>query len=426
MKRIFFLILILALLPFIAAVEIEMSSEFNQGETLIAEISGNFYESLSDKNVIFYRDHVRTSIIPTIGKIDDKYYVYAQLLDKSPGNYSFVIEDLEYFEGNQIIEEDIRKNFSITSNFADFSIDKGFLITDEDFFVEIRNLKYEKVTISIGTSSFETSPNDEEGFLESLFGNSGDFDSSSITLSAGEKKKVYFQIEDKIKTISFKSENSNYEVIVESLSTEDEEKEKSKNFRFEQSLLDVSMATNSEANSIIYLRNMGEETIENISITFSESLIPYITSFSEDEIDEIDENSTRKIEIVFSSNDEERIVEGLITATSGDDSASLPVSLNFLKDFIPSDGESSSSEDTCSAIGGKLCKKSQKCSGDSEYTNGGICCLAECEQIKESSTGKIIGWLILLSIIIFIAWFYLKKYKKVESISDLTKILSRK
>jgi len=407
----------------ISAVEIEMNSEFKQGETLTARISGNFYESLSDKNVIFYRDHVRTSIIPFIGKIDDKYYVYAQLLDKNPGNYSLVLEDVEYYEGNEIIEEDIRKNFSITENNADFYIDKGFIITDEDFFVEIKNLKDEEININIRTSSSEISSNGEEGFLESLLGTPRISDSSSITLSGGEKKKINFKANNGIKTITLSSENSKYEIFVETISVE--EKEEPKSFRFEQGSLEISLATNSEVNSIIHLKNTGEETIENISITFSESLIPYVSFVSIDEIDEINENSTKKIDIIISSDSNERSIEGKIRATSGEDSVYLPVFLSFVDDFTPVN-EESKEKDFCLEINGELCTENQKCSGDFEYTDKGICCLSKCEQIKESSVGKVMGWLLLLSMIAFVIWFYLKKYKKVESISDLTKILNRK
>ena len=131
MKKFLFLISILFLIPLISAVEINMKDTFSQSETLTVKILGNFYESISDKNIVFYKGHVRTSIVPTVGKIDDKFYVYAQLLDKESNNYSLVIEGAKYFEGSQIIEEDIAKNFSISENKADFSIDKGFIIKHE-------------------------------------------------------------------------------------------------------------------------------------------------------------------------------------------------------------------------------------------------------------------------------------------------------
>ena len=60
MKKVLIIFLALFLFPIISAVEIEMKDNFDQGETLIAKISGNFYEAISEENVIFYRGHVRT------------------------------------------------------------------------------------------------------------------------------------------------------------------------------------------------------------------------------------------------------------------------------------------------------------------------------------------------------------------------------
>jgi hypothetical protein len=74
---------------------------------------------------------------------------------------------------------------------------------------------------------------------------------------------------------------------------------------------------------------------------------------------------------------------------------------------------------------GAICSSDQKCSGEIEYLNEGICCIGSCKNVEESSAGKIIGWLMLLIFVVFIIWFYLKKYKKVEGIDDLMRILKR-
>src|SRR3989344_8001940 len=41
----------------------ENSSDFNQGETLIAKVSGNFIEQPTSNNVFFYRSHVRVPMV---------------------------------------------------------------------------------------------------------------------------------------------------------------------------------------------------------------------------------------------------------------------------------------------------------------------------------------------------------------------------
>ncbi len=423
MKKILIIFLALFLFPIISAIEIDMKDNFNQGETLIAKISGNFFEAISEENVIFYRGHVRTSIIPFVAKINNEFYIYANLFDKSPEIYSIVIEDAKYYQRSQIIEEDITKNFLINENFADFSIDKGFVIAEEDFFIEIQNLQDYEITINLGAVEY----NEGEGFFASLFGEKKTSENlNSIILNPGEIKKIDFKVDDfeESSIIELSTENLKYEILVYVFSKE--EKEKQTNFRFEPSELNISTVINSNKTRIIYLRNIGETEIENISLKISDSLLPYV-SLSIDKIGELNENFSKKIELYIFSDAEEKSIEGQITAKTSDDElyAYTSVFLNFLKDYIHLDEEDSIDSKNCSELNGVICVENQKCEGNINYTTDGVCCLGTCQEEKESSTGKIIGWFLLFIIIIFIAWFYLKKYKKVESVNDLMKILKK-
>ena len=260
MKKALIIFLVLFSFPLLTAIEIDMKDNFSQGETLTAKISRDFFEPVSKDNVVFYRGHVRTSIVPFVTKINNDFYIYAQLIDKSPNNYSIAIENAKYFQGSQIIEEDIIKNFSINENIADFSVDKGFVITEEDFFIEVKNLQDHEITINLGETDYG------EGFFASLFGGQGITD--SITLSPGETKKINFEINEnqsELKTIELSTENLKYKIPVYVSLRKKQEKEK--NFRFEPSLLNVSMTTNTNAVRILYIKNIGETEIENISKT---------------------------------------------------------------------------------------------------------------------------------------------------------------
>src|SRR3989338_2929472 len=119
MNKVMASLLTIFLIPFIVAVpEIQMSESFKQGETMIIKVSGNFYESLSENKISFYTGHVVTSVPFSVGKLENGFYISAQLIDKNPGNYSIILEDVKYFEGNKIIEGDLSKNFSVTEEFA--------------------------------------------------------------------------------------------------------------------------------------------------------------------------------------------------------------------------------------------------------------------------------------------------------------------
>src|SRR3989338_3216449 len=112
----FLLFSILFLSSIISAVEFQGKTEFQKGETFLAKISGNFFEPISENDIIFLRGHTRISISPFVERIDGDYYVYAQLFGKGSGNYSLVIENAKISEFGRVIEQDLERNFTINEN----------------------------------------------------------------------------------------------------------------------------------------------------------------------------------------------------------------------------------------------------------------------------------------------------------------------
>ena len=108
-----FFLFSLLVLPAISSVSIDMKSDFSQGETLIAKISGYFLEPILRENVLFYRGHVRIPMEYDITRIDEDYYLYANLAGKTSNNYSLIIRNVRHMEFTEVTEEDIIKNFSI-------------------------------------------------------------------------------------------------------------------------------------------------------------------------------------------------------------------------------------------------------------------------------------------------------------------------
>ena len=99
----FSIIFILLLLQIVSAVDVDMKSNFSQGETFMAKVSGNFFETISQGDLVFKRDHVKLPVVPFVKRIDKDYYIYAQLYGKQPGNYSITIDNLKYYKVNEII-----------------------------------------------------------------------------------------------------------------------------------------------------------------------------------------------------------------------------------------------------------------------------------------------------------------------------------
>ena len=430
MKKIIIIIFILFLLPLASAVEFDMKEEFAQGETFIAKISGNFIQPIADENVFFYRGHVRVPMDFNLAKINDDFYIYAQLLGKEPNNYSIQIKEVEYMQGGQSSEEDLIQNFSITSETADFSIDPGFVQTDKDFSIKAQNLKDTSITIKINE---EDEAGEEKGFFDLLFGNKEEGEGpETVELKSGEIKDIEFSIENSseatFKFVKLSTDSFEYEIPIYVLAGEGEpEEEGQASFRFEPAVLNISLATESDAERIIYLYNDGDLTIENISIGLSSNIEGFIF-VSIEQVEELEPNESVKIILDIFSNNEAGEFRGslraeadLVLATYSD------LLLNFIPDYIPPQGfEEEEVFDpaikTCEQMNGTICEEEEKCEGEKDYARKGECCLGKCIESGETSKGKVIGWTILIIIILCMYWFFTKKYKRPRREINLSKI----
>ena len=419
---------ILFILPIISAVQIEMKGEYSKGETLIAKITGNFVDALGSGNVFFYRDHVRVPTQFTLSKINGDYYLYALLLNKVQGNYSLRIQDVRYKIATQITDDDVIQNFTISNETADFYVSPGVIRTSDDFSLELTNLRDNKIEVEITSEN----SSDEEGFFESLFGTGSS--TQTVELSSGQTKKVNFEFNDSLNestltTINLTSENISYSVPVYMEVNGTKKTEGTGELTFEPSLFNVSIATNSNTSRIIYLYNNKDLPVKNISIYVSENLEPYV-NLSVTDMDELDENSSIRMELYFSSGESEENLEGQVTARYENDTDELfahsAIFLNFIEDYVTQYEENITviNTKTCSELNGTICNVTiETCSGESVYAKENKCCLAQCEAKEDGgSTLKIIGWSLVALIVVFVIWFFIKKYKKVSNPVDLLKV----
>ncbi len=193
MKKILIaVVLFLLIFPLMSAVNINMESEYNSGETIIASVSGNFLSSISRNNVYFYRGHTRVSFDYDITKMGNLYYFYVQTEGKSPDDYSVVIKGAQYIENNKVYSEDIPKDFKIDEETADFAVNPGFIITDGDFYIQLRNLKNSPLFVDVSELS------------------------NPVQLNSFQTKKVDIVLkvtETSIKTINIHSNNNDYDFL---------------------------------------------------------------------------------------------------------------------------------------------------------------------------------------------------------------------
>ena len=427
MKKSVIFILILLIFPIMSAVEFDMKSNFSQGETLIAKVSGNFLEPILKENIFFYRGHVRIPMEYEVGKIGDEFYIYALLSEKQPNNYSLSIKNIKYMEGNQIIEEEIVKEFSITNDTADFSTNPGFIITKENFFIEVQNLQNYKITIQIKTITGDETSGGTGGLFDFFGEGKEETEGDSISLISGEIKKINFNIEDTehstFKIIELSTGNFTYKIPVY-IYFETESEKKIKDFEFQPLELNISIPTNSNTTRIIYLYNTGQERLENISLSVSDSLKPYV-NLSISKIEELEEDSRIQIEVYLLSKKEGK-VEGNINAQIENQSLFVysEIYLNFLKDYIPPEEDISITK-TCSEMNGVNCSKDEECIGEQVKAKDILCCLGTCEKVKKDNSGVIIGIGLLIIVAGIIVWFFMKKYRSAKKPVNLLEIAKK-
>lgn len=430
-------IFVLLFIPLVLSIQIDTDSELNQGETLVVKLSGNFYKPILENNVYFYRNTY--TVVPLefeLLKIEGDYYISASSLGKTPGNYSLVIKNSEYsIAGGQRSSKDIRINFTILENFAEFSANPGIQIlanSQDLFYLEIQNLKDNQINVSVNKNP--SSQEEQGGFFESLFGsNKGTSAENQFIFKANEKKRIELEFENLteagLRTIKLSSGNFTQNVFVYVLTAE--EKLETEKIYFEQKFLNISLATNSGTERILYLKNSGTKDFENVTLIIPDSLRGYV-SISPDFFEFFESNETQKIILNFSSKANSETISGAIKAQTSDNAfAYVDISLKILEGFAPENGVVDQSglpqiTKMCEELNGSFCGKSQKCSGEQVTAQNGVCCLAKCDEKKKSSIGKIIGWGIVIILVALYVWFYLSKYKKTKSKVNLLEIAEGK
>ncbi len=419
-RRVLILVVFLSILlvPMMSAVTFDMKENLTQGETLIARISGYFLEPLIPENMLLYREHSRVSMIYKVNKIGDNYYIYADFSERVPGNYSIVIQNTRHMSVTEETEEDIVQNFTITPEKASFSVNPGVVVSSNDFFIEARSFVDHEIELKTVANPEEEK--EDSGFFASIFGGGAKKENATyFKLSAGQTEDLSFSkssFNEGLNTLEISSENLTYDipVFIEALSNEEEEG--TRELKFEPSELNISLATSSTTSRVLILKNTGEERLENISISVSDSLEGYV-NLSVQHISELKNGSSVSVEAFVLPSQDGKFLEGHIKAKVNEGIpiiAYSPVSLSIIPGFVPAvqPGGTPSSLKPCSDLKGKICQANLECSGSKINASDGVCCLLDCVPPKQNNTGKIIGIVLFVVIIAFVIWFYLKKYKK--------------
>ena len=458
-KKAIIIVLALLMFPLISAIQMDIKKEFRQGEILIAKISGSFLEPIKENEIYFYRGYTQVPFEFELIKIKGDYYISASTKNKAAGNYSLIIKDSEYYvEGGKTSKEDIKSEFLVVGEYADFSVSPGVQISSEgEFSLELQNLKNNEITVTLG-DEITASPKEENasgqiGFFDFLFGggkNNATNKSSEITgqvisisgndnlnsqiiLKSGEIKKIDFEFRDipdeTLKKLSLTSDGFSQEIIIYVLSSKKTPRQETSNIFFEQNFFNISISTSANATRIAYLKNNGETIFENVTFEISDSLKEYI-ALEPDLIEDFESNKTEKINLIISSKNESETIIGLIKAkTSNSFYAYLDISLQIIPGYVPANQTRNYTNNEtpfilkpCRELGGRICGSGKECNITAEFSTDGGCCLGICIEKKKNPAGRIIAIAILVFLIVAYVWFYIKKYKKAKSKPDLLKV----
>ncbi|HLD37702.1 MAG TPA: hypothetical protein VJA86_03885 [Candidatus Nanoarchaeia archaeon] len=458
----FFLLLIffISSLINVNALEIQLSRQaYNSGETLMARLEANFSSSLSPQDVFFYRGHVLVNMVYDAVLAGNVFYIYA--VPDTARNYTLVIKNVKYRENGIAKEADVSKNFTVLEEKAEFSVNPGFILASEgsEFNIRLANKKDNFTEIKAGFQGAQqtiilppldsrtavfTSNNIDE-FAELSLSLQGEKTSYSLPVLAYPSQEAAQNQSQQGNASNVSSYTAQTNVSLNSTNQSSSGVANTSNASVEENTYEIPQQESLRFNPgsindlslireqlpfkfIISLMSLHTGAIEDISFSYSSEL-EGIISISPDFIGSIEPASSQDIEITINEADE-GFFNGTIKAESisGNFSAIFYFEVNITEDFssIPEDIPAAE----CNEEGETICQASEYCDGgDKSYlASGGICCFggtckeAEQEKPKSSSSGKIIGFIILFALII-IALLLFMKFKKApkKEITDVYK-----
>lgn len=389
-KKLMFLIILLVLIlsPFISALEIKLSKDsYQPGETLQAEIAGNFV-SLKNENILIYKEGIPRSnpVISDLVYQDGTYYFYA-ILPKQEGNFSLRIQESDYFVDEEINSKDIVKNFTIQkTNQSVLSINPGFVFTDKDFFINLKSLESnQNVYLNLEASQESKNVTLIEGIETPL----------EFSISNLEPMKTYLLINN-YKIPVFITKEGNKTSITEYT-----------DMVFYPSEISGTLLAGNSYYYEIKIFNTGEKNLTNIKLFNDLDL-----DLSLETISSLKTKSYVKINFTITPEKTIEILSGKISAVLDNKNITLPISFKITEKSSDVNLTTGSQID-CNDIG-RQCKENEEvCNGVIRESKQGQCCLGNCVTLTQaSSNGLYIGIGIFLAVVIILFYLYKRIIKK--------------
>ncbi|MBD3252141.1 hypothetical protein GF386_00225 [Candidatus Pacearchaeota archaeon] len=396
------ILVLLILIPFVNALDVNLyKGEYFSGETLQAEIKGNFLK-LTSENVLIYEEGIPRPepVQSDLIKYQNRYYYYA-LLPNKKGNFSLRIQNAIYTEFGELKSDEIKRYFKIIpSNKSVISINPGFVITNDDFSVDVR----------------------------SFFGD------SQVNANFNNQTRDFYLIEDVEKKLSFSvagiNKDSNvdvngYSIPVFILSKTEEINEtvvenhtEIKKLEFQPTNLTGKIIQGKEYFFEIALINKGDNLSKVVlSNNMNITVIPDYFSF-------IEKNKTLLLNLTIPPSYSN--VSGEITAQIDNNKFSMPILLGIVSPNLTNATEvnETTSLISCYHIG-IICDYDEICNGSIKASLEGPCCIGNCIEEEKSNYSWIVG-VVLIAIILIAVYFFYRKSKKSQKPKSSKELLKEK
>ncbi len=375
------ILLFLLVFPITSAITTTLAPVYQPSETIIIKIEGNILEPLSPSDVVFKRNHVAVAVNYDLKKIGDTYYLYAQApLNKN--NYTLFINDVSTTVNGQMTTLDFNQSFRVDGNITDYWINPGFAVVNQG------NLEF---TITLNTDTAMSIMTDFP-------------DSQSITLTPGSNM---ISLSTVGKSSGFyQAVIGKYTIPLQIINSQIPQNQTQAELFILPRVVNRVVLSNSNYTFNISLLNNGSSNIQNIRISFNESVF----NISPEIIESLNPGEGKQISVSLLKKSGV-IKEDILFYNSNQELGNLEVNISFTSNSTMTSVENESvGAYYCSELSGIFCAANEMCSTDPIQSLDGLCCTGTCAVEEESSFGWI-GY-ISIALIILILIFVFFKYKK--------------
>lgn len=406
MKKVACVLIFIFLIGLVNAISTNLKQTYEQGETIITEISGNILNSIDSNNVEFRRGHVLIPLEYDFKKLGNKYFLWATA-PQNENNYSLVIKDIITNIAGRTEEIDFEQNFSVSGNLTDYFIIPGFIIAKEDFSVDIElNNDFEK-TINVDFPSLR-----------------------EIILKPG-KNKIDFSIVDVNETKLFQIAIGKYSFLAYIISKPKEVVNGNDNsekivLEFNPKIIESVILLGEKAVYPFQIINLGNQSVSGIRLGYNGRM--FTISPLEYDIN-LDSKGAIELNLSFIGNVDDRTKEKgireIISINFENYSLEMPVFINFTekKEEVKTPYLNNYTEiKYCSELKGIICTAGEICDAGVKISLEGACCIGKCKEPESGNSKSWIGYLIAGVLLILIIYIFLR-YRKTKSRAGLEKTL---